>query len=54
MTPECEQWLLRIDDMRYAMRGKNLTIALKVSEATLRHILRRLRRQRRRAAGMAD
>jgi hypothetical protein len=50
LTPEEEAKLLRLDDLRYSLRDKNLAIGFGIPEQTLRVILHRLRRQRRERA----
>lgn len=47
LTAEEEAKLLRLDDLAYSLRAKNLARAFKIPEPTLRHILVRLRRERR-------
>lgn len=50
LTPEEEAKLLRLDDLRYALRDKNLAIAFNLPQQTLRVVLHRLRSRRRRQA----
>lgn len=50
LTPEDEAELLRLDDLRYVLRDKNLAIAFGIPEATLRWTLTRLRLERREKA----
>jgi hypothetical protein len=46
LSPEDEAELLRLDDLRYTLRDKNLALMFNVAPKTLRDILSRKRRER--------
>lgn len=54
LTPEQEAQLLRLDDLAYSLRLKNLARHFNIPEPTLRNILWRLRRERREQAAQEN
>lgn len=53
LSSEEEAKLLRLDDLAYTLRAKNLARHFQIPEPTLRNILVRLRRERRERAESA-